>query len=354
MAGISQDVIAHVDLNSFFASVEQQANPLLRGKAVGVCAYLHKYGCVIAASVEAKKRGMKVGMTVEKAQKAVRMLCLCRMIRPNTARSVPRSSRSCTNCQTLWSVYSIDEAFLDLTGWYRDTHHAARALEVMRQRIRTEVGEWLGCSIGIAPTRFLAKTASDFKKPNGMTIITQENLDHILGQLELEAVCGVGPRTSRRLQALGYHTLLEVKRAPVANLIHAFGKKGYFLWSNLHGLEVEGVAAEEARPKSIGHSYCVPQAASREGKLKEFWQSSRIARHAGYDVKGCWRERSPSPLGFVRLASLHQKDRSGVLNKGREVTRGSVLMNRWTTHSRSSIQRSVCCGDSGMVSLLIF
>ncbi len=261
-------LIAHVDMNSFFASVEQQANPFLRGRPLGVCAYLHRYGCVIAASIEAKERGMKVGMTVEEAQKKVPNAAFVEND-PGKYRAV--TSRVLSILHELTDTiehYSIDEAFLDLTGWYRDSAEAAWALTRARQRITDEVGEWLRCSIGIAPTRFLAKLGSDIQKPSGLTIITAQNLDEILLRLDLEDVCGIGPRLRRRIERLGYRSLVELKRAPIPNLIQAFGKNGYFLWAKLNGLEVERVASDEPPPKSIGHSYCVPSSVNREGRVE--------------------------------------------------------------------------------------
>lgn len=251
-------LIAHVDMNSFFASVEQQANPFLRGRPLGVCAYLHRHGCVIAASIEAKERGMKVGMTMEEAQAKVPNAVFVQND-PGKYRAV--TSRVFSILHELTDTvehYSIDEAFLDLTGWYRDPAEAAWALTRARRRITDEVGEWLRCSIGIAPTRFLAKLGSDIQKPSGLTIITTENLDEILARLDLEDVCGIGPRLRRRIEKLGYRSLVELRRAPIPNLIQAFGKNGYFLWAKLNGLEVERVASLEPPPKSIGHSYCVP------------------------------------------------------------------------------------------------
>jgi DNA polymerase IV len=261
-------IVAHLDLNSFFASVEQQANPLLRGRPVGVCAYLHPKGCVIAASVEAKKLGMKVGMSMQKAKRVVPGAVFVQNDPPKYRTVGARVFALLAQYAETMERYSIDEAFIDLTGWYASVDDAARAMAQVQQRIRAEIGEWLGCSIGIASTRFLAKTGSDVKKPNGLTIITPQNLEDILGRLDLEAVCGIGPRTRVRLEALGYATLLQVKRAPVVNLMHAFGKRGYFLWCDLNGVEVAGVVGELAAPKSIGHSYCVPRTATARGAIQ--------------------------------------------------------------------------------------
>lgn len=261
-------LIAHIDMNSYFASVEQQANPFLRGRPLGVCAYLHPKGCIIAASIEAKERGMKVGMRVEEATHLI----------PDAVfvENDPAKYRSTTS--RIFSIfhevtddvehYSIDECFLNLTGWFRDTAEAAWALARVRRRIYKEVGEWLRCSIGIAPTRFLAKMASKIQKPSGLTIITPENLDSVLAGLDLEDIHGVGRRVRRRIEALGYMTPLELKRAPVANLMHAFGKMGYLLWAKLNLCDVEDVVSKPPKPKSVGHSYCVPRHANRDGKIE--------------------------------------------------------------------------------------
>lgn len=261
-------LIAHLDMNSFFATVEQQANPFLRGRPVGVCAYLHRNGCVIAASIEAKQRGMKVGMNMDEARKKVPDAVFVQN-EPAKYRAV--TSRVFSLLHELSDEvehYSIDEAFLDLTGWYRDAAEAAWALTRIRRRMYAEVGEWLHCSIGIAPTRFLAKLASDYQKPCGLTIVTPENLDETLASLDLEDMCGIGPRMRRRIVRLGYETPLELKQAPLENLMNAFGQYGYTIWMKLNGQEVEDVASEAAPPKSIGHSHCIPNSVNREGKVE--------------------------------------------------------------------------------------
>lgn len=276
----SRKLIAHVDMNSYFASVEQQANPFLRGKPIGVCAYLHRHGCVIAASIEAKKMGMKVGMSVEDAKRAVPQAVFVQNDPAKYRAVTSRVFRLLHELTDRVEHYSIDEAFLDFTGWYRDAAEAAWALSRVRTRIRDEIGEWLRCSIGIAPTRFLAKTASDMQKPNGLVIIDYENLDAILAKLDFEDVCGIGPRMRRRLERLGLRTLLEVKHAPLGNLMRAFGKYGFFLQCKLSGLEFERMTTpDESLPQSVGHSYCAPKRVNEEGKVAATLM--RLAERAG-------------------------------------------------------------------------
>ena len=261
-------LIAHLDMNSFFASVEQQANPTFRGRPLGVCAYLHEHGCVIAASIEAKRLGMRVGMTVAEARRVCPRAVFVENDPPKYRAVTSRVFSLLHELTDSVEHYSIDEAFLDLTGWYRDAAEAAWALARVRRLIASDVGEWLRCSIGIAPTRFLAKTASDMEKPNGLVVITPETIDDVLSQLELEDVCGIGPRMRRRLERVGIRTLIELKRYPLANLLHLFGLNGFALWAKVNGIEYEKIRTPEMSvPQSIGHSYCVPRRVNTEGRV---------------------------------------------------------------------------------------
>lgn len=153
--------ILHIDMNSYFASVEQQANPLLRGKPVGVVATMTPNGCIIASSTEAKAKGIKTGFRVRDARAIDPNIILI----PNDAAKYRTVTGGIMKILTSYTedieLYSIDEAFLDLTGFVHSFNEAAKLSEEIRRRIMQEVGEWLKCSIGIAPTRWLAKFGSD-------------------------------------------------------------------------------------------------------------------------------------------------------------------------------------------------
>jgi DNA polymerase-4 len=261
-------IIIHVDMNSYFASVEQQANPSLRGRPVGVCAYLHPHGCVIAASVEAKQRGVKVGMTVDQAREACKETIFVQND-PTKYRTVTsRFFKILHELSDTIEHYSIDEAFVDLTGWVRDEAEAAFLASRVKYRLTNEVGDWLRCSVGIAPTRFLAKFGSDRKKPDGLTIVNASNIDDHLSRVSLEDLCGIGPRLRRRLHQYGIRTPLELKYHPIGNLMRLLGKNGFYWWSRLHAMECETLSLGDALPKSVGHSYCVPNRVNREGNVE--------------------------------------------------------------------------------------
>ncbi len=279
-------------MNSFFATVEQQANPRLRGRPLGVCAYLHERGCIIAASVEAKQRGMKVGMRVEEAREKVPEAAFIQN-EPAKYRSViGRVFAILRQFTDRVEYYSIDEAFMDLTGLCRDTAEAAWLCAKIQWRIQQEVGEWLKCSVGIAANRRLAKLASDLKKPNGLVVFNPETMDERLADMHVDALCGIGPRLRRRLHKMGVRTLLDVKRSAPLELIRAFGKSGFVLWATLSGLDVDTHLADgHADPKSVGHSYCVPRHVNERGLvfpvfLRLLERAARRMRSIGKSASG--------------------------------------------------------------------
>ncbi len=176
----------HLDMNSYFATVEQQANPLLRGKPVGVCAYLSPKGCIIAASQEAKKFGVRTGMRVSEAKKICPQIILLEND-PDKYRFISRQIFSVLKkISDDVEVYSIDEAFIDLTGLAKDFNVAQAIAKKIKQTIRDEIGSYLTCSIGISHTRWLAKFASEENKPDGLTIITQQDLANIFKDRPLQ------------------------------------------------------------------------------------------------------------------------------------------------------------------------
>ncbi len=262
----STRILVHLDMNSFFASVEQQAKPELRGRPLGVCAYLHEQGCIIAASREAKRFGMRVGMRVSEAREVVPHAAFVQNDPPKYRSVISRVFAILHEFTDTVEYYSIDEAFLDLTGWCRDYAEAAFMMRRIQERITSEVGDWLTCSIGIAPTRLLAKLGSDLRKPNGLTLLTPELLQQRANTLSLQSLCGVGPRLDRRFKRYGIRTVADLLATSPERLLRTFGRTGFFLWSELQGYEGMGTHANaEALPKSIGHSFCVPERVNRAG-----------------------------------------------------------------------------------------
>jgi DNA polymerase-4 len=249
-----QSVILHLDMNSYFASVEQQANPFLRGRSVGVCAYPSLNSCVIASSIEAKKKGIKTGCRARDAL----------FLDPDVALVVCDPDKYRTTTKQIFQIlaryseevepYSIDEAFLDLTGLAK-TLEEGRSIGLAIQRtIQREAGEWLRCSIGVAETRWLAKFAGDTAKKGTVFVLHTEDLPAYYDRFALTDAWGINTRMERRLQRLGIYTLNDLRTYPVENLLRSQGKYGYQLWANVNGIPYGGLV-RPADPKSIGHSH---------------------------------------------------------------------------------------------------
>lgn len=242
-----------IDFNSYFASVEQQLNPDLRGRPVAVVPMLADTTCCIAASYEAKKKGVKTGTLVKEA----RQLCPeIIFVTGDHSRYVEIHHQLIAAidsvCQVV-AVTSIDEMHCDLNARDATPEKAMAVARRIKQAIYTQVGLYLRCSIGIAPNSFLAKTASDMQKPDGLTLLEMKDLPHALYRLELRDLCGIGPRMEERLLAHGIETVEQLCTASKPQLRKAWGGvQGEIMWARLRGEEPPTRASE---PRTIGHSH---------------------------------------------------------------------------------------------------
>ena len=209
----TEPTVLFIDMNSFFASCEQQDNYWLRGRPVAVCVYTGRQGCVIAPSIEAKLRGVKTGMRLDEAAQ------ICPDLMP--VETHPNRYRDyhikIINVLKRFAdevlPKSIDEAVVDLTRYQLAYPSMTDVARRIKQAIRTDVGDYLRCSIGIAPNAFLAKLASNLHKPDGLTIISPANIDEVLAGLTLTDLPGIAHRMAARLQAGGINTPLDLRYA---------------------------------------------------------------------------------------------------------------------------------------------
>ncbi|OGF31270.1 hypothetical protein A3H09_01635 [Candidatus Falkowbacteria bacterium RIFCSPLOWO2_12_FULL_45_13] len=306
---MSNKIILHLDMNSYFASVEQQANPFLRGKAVGVCAYLSPGGCVIASSREAKSKGIKTGCTAAEALKLDPAVVL--------VENEPAKYRSTT--EKIFKIlgqytdrlepYSIDEAFLDLTdqpslklqpgrraNWAKSIKQAEKIGLELAGRIKNEVGEWLSASVGISWTKFLAKFASDIGPKGGLFLITPSNLEDCLKGRELIDAWGIGQGMAVRLAGFGVNNLLELKNSDKNKIRRVLGRYGYYLWANVNGLEIGAVSSGARAPKSVGHSYCLPRKTADLKYLTAVMY--KLCEKTGRRLRGLDREAGSMNVGW--------------------------------------------------------
>ncbi len=258
--------VMHIDLDSCFATIEQQANPLLRGKPLVVAAYGTPNGCVLSPSIEAKRFGVKTGMTVRDA----RLMCKGMIVRtpdPSKYRDVHMKFRTIFNDYSpSVSPRSIDEAILD----FANTPHLVKGLDnigrEIKLRMRREIGEWIQCSIGIAPNRFLAKMGAGINKPNGLKVITHENLIEVYTNLKLTDLYGIASRNEARLNTYGIFTPLDFLNAKVDYLKNQVFKSmvGYYWYLRLRGWEIDAV---DWATKSYGQEYSLGEKTDDPGKL---------------------------------------------------------------------------------------
>ena len=281
--------VLHVDISSCFTTIEQQANPLLRGKPVVVAAYVENHGCILASSIEAKKLGIKTGMRVGEAKTLYRNLIVLAPD-PEKYRFVNRQLRTILERYTPYvSVESIDEMVINIPNHESKMLHIAKEI---KQRIKDEIGEWMMVSIGIAPNRYLAKVASGIQKPDGLVWITRENIETVLSLLKLEDLCGIKSGNATRLRASGITTPLGMFLSSPKALQLAFRSiVGYHWWLKLHGYDVDTPKEEQ---KSFGQSYALGK--PRTPDDPRLWQilsqlvmkMGRRLRHDGFTAHECF------------------------------------------------------------------
>lgn len=279
----------HLDLNSCFATIEQQANPHLRGKPIAVAAYTTPSGCILAPSVEAKRLGVKVGMRVKEGKLICPELTVLAPD-PWKYRNVHLKLRRLLEIYTeLISPKSIDEFVLNLEGYPAYQKGMASIAREIKSRIKTEIGEWLTVSVGIAPNRFLAKTAAGLHKPDGLDEINAANFETIYQHLSLTDICGIKRQNQIRLNQAGLYSMMDFYHATIPTLMAAFGSiVGYYWYLRLHGWEIDDI---EFGRKSFGNSYALPEAFSRDADLlpilmKLVQKMSSRLRKQGYLANG--------------------------------------------------------------------
>lgn len=244
-----------LDMNSFFARVEQQVQPIYRGKPVCVTPYTGDSGCVIAASYEAKAVGIKGGCRVKDA-KAIYPKVVILPARPQLYRLYhDEIVHIAQSVSPFIKIMSIDEFSIRLTG--RDSNHteAIKMAFNLKSTILNKVGDWLTCSIGIGPNQFLAKIAGERKKPDGLFAITLENLAEIYGKMKLTDLTGINYRMEKRLNYADIHTPLDFYQKSLPDLSRHLGILGKAWYYRLRGYEVDEIIHQT---KTVGHSHVLP------------------------------------------------------------------------------------------------
>jgi DNA polymerase-4 len=246
----------YVDFNSYFASVEQQLMPELRGKPIGVLAVMAETTCCIAASYEAKAFGIKTGTLVSEARKLCPDIIFVEA-RPSVYVQYHHFLidivESCTHVE---KVLSIDEMVCKLTGSQQQPENALKLATKIKSALAEKAGDFIRCSIGIAPNTFLAKVASNMQKPDGCVLIAPHELPQRLFGLKLRDLNGIGKQMEARLSRYKITTVEQLYTANRQQLQVAWGSvEGERMYDKLRGLEPYYVKNPRS---SLGHSHVMP------------------------------------------------------------------------------------------------
>jgi DNA polymerase-4 len=336
----------YLDLNSYFASVEQQLNPALRGRPVAVVPVLSESTVAISASYEAKAFNVATGTRIAEAIRQCPDLQLVPARHDVYVDFHHRILAAIERCLHVTQVCSIDEVACQLLGRERELENALALARRIKHGIVTEIGACLRCSIGLAPTRFLAKVATEIEKPDGLVAIEPDRLpDRLLG-LALRDLPGIGPRMERRLNAAGIHDVAGLwSLLPKRMRLVWGGVTGERFWCALHGIDLPEL---EAQRRSIGHSRVLapglrePETARRVARRLVLKAGSRLRRleflagalDLGLDIEGggSWSAEfrcRPCQDSFTLLAGFESLWRQAIAACGRaRIKKVSVTLHR--------------------------
>jgi DNA polymerase-4 len=289
-------IVLHIDFNSYFATVEQQANPRLRGKPIGVTGGDRMTRTVLGtASVEAKLLGVRGGMTIPEALKICPKIILVRGDSDKYLATTKRFINILKDFSPFLEIFSIDECFLELppnlSFWgasatpesntdpgqiigidsrFRGNDniscqddnlaYAAQVAEQIKSRISSEAGDWITCSIGISYNKVMAKLAGSLYKPDGLVVIADPQAAMwVLDRLPLDEICGIGGRIKKRLNNMGVFDFASLRKVPRENLIASFKSYGNFLYDIARGENNSEVLPfyDKEEVKSVGHRHTI-------------------------------------------------------------------------------------------------
>lgn len=315
-------LVMHIDLNSCFATVEQQARPMLRNRPVVIVNRRTEHTMIVTASYEAKALGVKMGMSVKEARTFAPGLVALESDPPKYRYVYHKLMDIMKSYSAHITMKSIDEGIID----FKQTTDAIKNRDLVdigyeiKERLLSEVGNYMKCNVGISTNRFLAKTAASLHKPNGLDIITHENLRDVMATLELTDLTGIAGRNEARLNKVGIYTPLEFLDADPVTLQKMVFKSvnGMYWHQRLRGWEVDDVSYDV---KTVGRQYVLEafdlsrtQILQRLHHLCEsVGHRLRLQKKAARGVivvvksrtEGYWHARHMSPLPFFSNQAIY-------------------------------------------------
>lgn len=335
----------HIDLNSAFAMTEQQARPSLRGRPLGMTNRISKNCCIIAASYEAKDRGVKVGMGLIEARTLVPELVLLETDPPKYLYVHQKLAGIMKSYSPNVMMRSIDEGVIDFHGT-REMINKKPLHEIgleIKARLRSELGNWLKVNIGIGPNRFLAKVAANLHKPDGLDVIDHDNLLQTYDSLELTDLPGIARHYKARLNSVGIMTPLDFLNASadtVRRLVF-HGIVGDEWYQRLRGYEVDD---EPTKLGQVGRQFALDKRTNNDKELLPRFHylcetTGKKLRFNGANARGIlvwaglqsgeyWRERRTWKTGFYTDREIY--------------ARALYLFNKRPKHQKITIMGITC------------
>ncbi len=307
-------MILHVDMDAFYASVEQRDDPSLRGKPVIVGGSSEGRGVVAAASYEAREYGVHSAMS---AKVAVRLCPHAVFVRPRIDYYAKVSKTIHTILESFTPMIeplSLDEAFLDVSGTEMLHGSALSIAQTIKRRIADEVG--LIASVGVAPNKFLAKIASDLEKPNGLVVVDPNRIQEFLDPLPIGRIWGVGKVTSKVFERMAVTRIGQLRQLPLESVRAMFGNSGEHYWRLAHGQDARSVVPDR-EAKSISNETTFSHDIEEDEVLREWLVvlveqvARRLRAHA---MKGRTVDLK------LRLSDFHTWTRSMSLAQSTDIT----------------------------------
>lgn len=322
----ARPLVMHIDLNSCFATVEQQARPQLRGRPVAIVNRRTEHTMIVTASYEAKAKGVTLGMRLKDAKKLCPDLIGIESDPPKYKFVYHQLMRIMNDYSAHVRMKSIDEGVID----FSETTEATKSRDLVeigyeiKRRLWDEIGVAMNCNVGIGTNRFLAKTAAGLHKPNGLDLITHENLREVMASLELTDLTGIAGRYEKRLNAVGIYTPIDFLGADIGTLRDVVfkGVNGTHWYNRLRGWEVDkrDFSLKSAGRQFVMDGYRLPQAdvLKRLHHLCEETGAKVRSQHMvargvmvyarTYDYGG-WHAKCMAPLPFFSNEAIYSQAR---------------------------------------------
>ncbi|MBM3281969.1 MAG: DNA polymerase IV [Candidatus Diapherotrites archaeon] len=323
-------LIAHIDMNAFFASVEQTLHPEWKNEPIVVCVFSGRSpsaGVVSSATYDARLLGVRAGMPIVQAQS----LCPQAHFLPvQHEKYAEISEQIFTRLYALANVVemaSIDEAYADVSTKSRSLDDAAQKLRLFQLEIKKDFG--LGCSIGLSCNKLVAKIASDFQKPNGFTLVVRENIQSFLDPLPVSKLMGVGPQTESVLREMNIHSIADLRVQSLSDLIKRFGQaRGQWLFASSRGIDESPLQPEREQKQHSRMWTLVHDASSWE-------EIVHVVRTHADDL---WNETAGKGNFFTQIGVSGITSQQGTFSKSKSFTVPLVVSEQFVGEIESLFQ----------------